>query len=317
MSTVRWAGDHSFSQEDPGPRGESIAPLSYAYSFSATVLSSRLLFCASFPFSTQIQRLLRDADVHCLSSPLLLAGIGLRTAASFSCPHSAATALIACRTDISSIIFHFRPAALVLVEALGCDLGGGRALPDGACHGLLQGVLGRFALQSTEVAVGDLLLRVAAAGVPWAKRVRFRVSKINMGEGEAVVLLMAVQLYAGQEPPRYGSQLVGCTPTVCALAVRTVVRQGGAGHPGRLSTKWRLILDARASRDRQGMERMGGCQWFRVIARRMGTASTYLVVAHDSAQFFGTGAGHGAAPGRFRSARGNDPAGSGGELSDA
>jgi hypothetical protein len=176
--------------------------------------------------------------------------------ASFPGPHSAATALIACRTDISSILFHFRPAALVLVEASGCDLGGGQALPDGACHGPLQGVLGRVALPGTEVAVGDLLLHVAAAGVPWAKRVRFRVSKINMGEGEAELLLMAVQLYAGQEPPRYGSQLVGCTPTVCALAVRTVVRQGAAGRHGRLSTKWRLILDARIAHDRQGMERM-------------------------------------------------------------
>jgi hypothetical protein len=253
MSTVRWAGDPFFSQEDPGPRGESIAPLSYAHSFSVSVLSSRFLFCASFPFSTQIQRLLRDVDVHCLSSPLLLAGTGLRTMASFPGPHSAATALLACRTDISSILFHFRPAALVLVEALGCDLGGRQARPDGACHGLLQGVLERAALPGTEVAVGDLVLRVVAAGVPWAKRVRFRVSKINMGEGEAEILLMAVQLYAGQEPPHYGSQLVGCAPTVCALAVHWLaVRQGAAGR----SPKWRLIWDARVPRDRQGVERM-------------------------------------------------------------
>ena len=55
--------------------------------------------------------------------------------------------------------------------ALGGDLRGGQAQLNVSGHGLLQGVLRSAALQGMEVAVGDLLLRVIAAGVPWAKRV--------------------------------------------------------------------------------------------------------------------------------------------------
>ena len=84
-----------------------------------------------------------------------------------ACPYSAAAASFARGTDISSIPFHFRPTASppesVLVEALG---GGGQAQLHVAGHGLLQGALRRAALPCMEVAVGDLLLRVIAAGVP-------------------------------------------------------------------------------------------------------------------------------------------------------
>ena len=85
----------------------------------------------------------------------------------------------------------------MLVEALGGDLRGGQAQSNGAGHGSLQGMLRRAALPGMEVALGDLVLRVIAAGVPWAKR----------------------------EPPSYGFHLIGCAPKVCASVVRPVARQ--------------------------------------------------------------------------------------------
>ena len=142
----------------------------------------------------------------------------------------------------------------MLVEALGGDLRGGQAQSNGAGHGSLQGMLRRAALPGMEVALGDLVLRVIAAGVPWAKRVRFRVSKINMAKGEAETLLMPIRLYAGQEPPSYGFHLIGCAPKVCASVVRPVARQGAAEGRSLFGTRWRLIMDARVGHGVQVME---------------------------------------------------------------
>ena len=98
------------------------------------------------------------------------------------------------------VLFKFKPLVLAVVQLLGgVSPGLARHRTTGWRCGLLEAAAAPLLGPGARAAVCGLLLRVLAAGVPWAKRVRFRVAWWDMAAGEASTESAPISLYGGQE----------------------------------------------------------------------------------------------------------------------